>query len=62
MIKLVHIFDLDRPDVDEPILVNFNNVNYMRNNYDFNCTNIYFSDGSGIIIKENISDLLQLLK
>ena len=58
MIKLVHIFNAYKPYMEEPILLNLDNVNYMRPNYDFNCTNVYFSDGSGIIIKEQIDEIL----
>lgn len=58
MMKLVHIFDLDRPDADEPILINLSNVNYMRNNYDFNCTVVHFNNGEHLIVKEQLQDLM----
>ena len=58
MIKLVHIFNADKPDCSEPIIINLDNVTYLRHNYDFNCTNVYFIDGSGIIIKEQLPELI----
>ena len=58
MLKLVHIFDFSRPDINEPILINLSNVTYMRNNYDFNCTSVYFNDGSGIIIREQLNEFI----
>ena len=58
MIKIVHIFDANKPELQEPILLNFDNISYMRQNYDFNCTNVYFVNGDSIIIKEQLDELI----
>lgn len=57
MMKLVHIYNVANPECNEPILINLDNVNYMRVNYDFNCTAIYFNNGEHLIIKEQLPDI-----
>ena len=58
MMKLVHVFNLSNSECNEPILINLDNVSYMRANYDINCTTVYFNNGERIIIKEQLQDII----
>ena len=57
MMITLTICDPINREIINPVKVNLNNVTYITRNYCYNLTDIYFVDGSKIIVLEDLEKI-----
>lgn len=62
MIKTFHLFDPCKESINEEILININNIIYIKQHQDFpDYTIIKLRDNTSIVIKENFENVKKII-